>query len=180
VDYIAVHILSYTINPGGSDFTFEKKIHLDTDSFNFIYPDTGIEVNSDQLVFKGPTSGSDKRFSNLTGNNLDGKSKIIIRISIPRSNNLFKWMIVGLVIILIGTGVTLSFFKGRKNRGAKKVDQQQNPDRTILMEQKQALLRSITQLDEDHHSGRIASDQYEKKRQELKDKAVEITIILKG
>ncbi len=173
-------ILSYTINPGGSDFTFEKKIHFDTDSFNFIYPDTAIKVNSDQLVFKGPTPGSDKRFSNLTGNDLDRNTKISIRISLPRSKNLFKWMIVGLVIILIGTGVTFSFFKGRKNRGAKKVDPEQDSDRIILMEQKQALLRSINQLDEDHQSGRIASDQYEKKRQELKDKAVEITIILKG
>lgn len=89
-------------------------------------------------------------------------------------------MIVGLVIILVGTGVTLSFFKGRKTRGTKKVDPEQDSDRMILMEQKQALLRSITQLDEDHHSGRIATDQYEKKRQELKDKAVEITIMLKG
>ena len=173
-------ILSYTINPGGSDYTFKKKLHTNTDIFNFMYPDTGIEVKSDQLVFKGPTPGSDQRFSNLTGRNLLRESEIAIRISLPSTNPLFKWVIAGLVIVLTGAGVVLSFFKARKSRGAKKSDPEQGPDRMILMEQKQALLRSIAELDEGHHAGQIASDQYEKKRQELKDKAVEITKLLKG
>ena len=126
-------------------------------------------------MFAGPTHGSDQRFSNLTGKNIGRESKIVIRINLPSTNGLFKWVIAGLVIVLAGTGGFLSFFKGRKSRLKKKADPEQG-----LMEQKQALLSSIAKLDEAHHSGQIASDQYEKKRQELKDKAVEITKMLKG
>ena len=172
-------MFSYTIKPEGADYKFDKNLYLKTDSFSFIFPENGIQAKSDQLIYKGPTPNSDQGFSYLAGKNMTGKSKIVIRLSLPSTDNLFKWVIVGLVMVLVGTGFVLFLVKERKNRAKKEDDPAQKPSQVILVEQRQKMLQSMTELDKQHDAGQIDSDKYESRRRILMEKAVEITKILK-
>lgn len=172
-------IFSYTIKPGAVDYKFEKNLYLKTDSFNFIFPENGIQAKSDQLIYKGPTPNSDQGFSYLVGKNMTGESKIVIRLSLPSTDNLFKWVIVGLVMVLVGTGFVLFLIKGRKHRAEKGDDAAQKSSQMTLVEQKQKMLQSMAELDKQHDAGQIGSDRYESRRRALMEDAVEITKILK-
>jgi len=172
-------IFSYTIKPGGADYKFEKNLYLKTDSFNFIFPKNGIQVKSDQLIYKGPTPNSDQRFSYLAGKDMTEKSKVVIRLSLPSTDNLFKWVIAGPVMVLVGTGFVLFLIKGRKHRAKKGDDPVQKPSQITMAEQRQKILQSIAELDKQHDTGQIDSDKYESQRRILMEKAVEITKILK-
>ena len=172
-------IFSYTIKPGGADYKFEKNLYLKTDSFNFIFPKNGIQVKSDQLIYKGPTPNSDQRFSYLAGKDMTEKSKVVIRLSLPSTDNLFKWVIAGPVMVLVGTGFVLFLIKGRQHRAKKGDDPAQKPSQITMAEQRQKILQSIAELDKQHDAGQIDSDKYESQRRILMEKAVEITKILK-
>lgn len=172
-------IFSYTIKHGTADYKFEKNLYLKTDSFNFIFPENGIQAKSDQLIYKGPTPNSDQRFSYLVGKNMTGESKIVIRLSLPSTDNLFKWVIAGLVMVLAGTGFVLFLVKGRKHRAEKEDDPAQEPSQVTLVEQRQKMLQSMAELDKQHDAGQIGLDTYESQRRVLMEKAVEITKILK-
>ena len=172
-------IFSYTIKPGSADYKFEKNLYFKTDSFNFIFPKNGIQVKSDQLIYKGPTPNSDQRFSYLAGKDMTGKSKVVIRLSLPSTDNLFKWVIAGPVMVLVGTGFVLFLIKGRKHRAKKGDDPVQKPSQITMAEQRQKILQSMAELDKQHDAGQIDSDKYESQRWILMEKAVEITKILK-
>jgi 5-hydroxyisourate hydrolase-like protein (transthyretin family) len=172
-------IFSYTIKPGSADYKFEKNLYFKTDSFNFIFPKNGIQVKSDQLIYKGPTPNSDQRFSYLAGKDMTGKSKVVIRLSLPSTDNLFKWVIAGPVMVLVGTGFVLFLIKGRKHRAQKGDDPAQKPSQITMAEQRQKILQSMAELDKQHDAGQIDSDKYESQRRILMEKAVEITKILK-
>ena len=172
-------IFSYTIKPGSADYKFEKNLYFKTDSFNFIFPKNGIQVKSDQLIYKGPTPNSDQRFSYLAGKDMTEKSKVVIRLSLPSTDNLFKWVIAGPVMVLVGTGFVLFLIKGRKHRAKKGDDPVQKPSQITMAEQRQKILQSIAELDKQHDAGQIDSDKYESQRRILMEKAVEITKILK-
>ena len=172
-------IFSYTIKPGSADYNFEKNLYFKTDSFNFIFPKNGIQVKSDQLIYKGPTPNSDQRFSYLAGKDMTEKSKVVIRLSLPSTDNLFKWVIAGPVMVLVGTGFVLFLIKGRKHRAKKGDDPAQKPSQITMAEQRQKILQSIAELDKQHDAGQIDSDKYESQRRILMEKAVEITKILK-
>jgi cell division protein FtsI/penicillin-binding protein 2 len=107
-----------------------------------------------------------------------GKSKIVIRLSLPSTDNLFKWGIVGLLMVLGGTGFVLFLVKGRKHRAEKENDPAQKPIQVPLVEQRQKMLQSMAELDKQHDAGQIDSDKYESRRRVLMEKAVEITKIL--
>ncbi len=172
-------IFSYTIKPGSADYKFEKNLYFKTDSFNFIFPKNGIQVKSDQLIYKGPTPNSDQRFSYLAGKDMTEKSKVVIRLSLPSTDNLFKWVIAGPVMVLVGTGFVLFLIKGRKHRAKKGDDPVQKPSQITMAEQRQKILQSMAELDKQHDAGQIDSDKYESQRRILMEKAVEITKILK-
>ena len=172
-------IFSYTIKPEGADYKFEKNLYLETDSFNFIFPENGIQAKSDQLTYKGPTPNSDQRFSYLAGKNLMKKSRIVIQLSFPSTDNVFKWVITGLVIALVGTGFVLSLVKRWKPSVKKENDSAQKPNQVTLAVQRQKMLQSMAELDKQHDAGQIDLVKYESRRRDLMKKAVEITKILK-
>jgi len=172
-------ILSYTIKPEGTDYKFEKTLYVKTDSFNFIFSKNEVQAKSDQLINKVSTQNSDRRFSYLSGKNMTGDSKIVIRLSLPSTGNLYKWVIAGLVIILVGTGFVLSLVKRRKRGVEKEYDPAQKPEQVTLVEKRQKMLQSMAELDKQHDAGQIDSDKYESQRRISMEKAVEITKILK-
>jgi len=61
----------------------------------------------------------------------------------------------------------------------KENDSAQKPNQVTLAVQRQKMLQSMAELDKQHETGKIDSDQYESRRRILMEKAVEITKILK-
>jgi nitrogen fixation-related uncharacterized protein len=92
--------------------------------------------------------------------------------------NLFKWVIVGLVIVLIGAGFAFSFIK-RGQYQDEGEGQASRTNRINLSGQKQAVLQAIAELDDLSESGEVDSEEYHIKRAELLKKATEITKQLK-
>ena len=172
-------LFSYTVNYKGSSYQFKKGIPLKTDNIDFFFPDKGIKVKSNHLEFKGTLGDSAGRFSHLSGKNFPNGSQIIVEFSgLPRTKNLFKWVIAGLVIVLIGSGFAIPFIK-RGQYQDKGDGQTSEPNMTSLYEQKQAVLQTIAELDDLSESGGVNSEEYQIKRAELLKKAVEITKQLK-
>lgn len=172
-------LFSYTLSYRGSNYQFTKGIPLKTDNIDFFFPDKGIKVKSDQLQFEGTLGDSAGRFSHLSGKNFPKGSQIVIEFhGLPWMKNLFKWVIVGLVIVLIGAGFAIPFIKRRQyqNEGD---EQTSGPDIINLYEQKQAVLQAIAELDDLSEAGGVDSEEYQIKRAELLKKATEITKQLK-
>jgi len=172
-------LFSYTVNYRGSTYQFIKGIPIKTDSIDFFFPDKGIKVKSDQLEFKGTLGDSAGRFSHLSGKNFPKGSQIVIEFhGLPWIKNLFKWVILVLVIVLIGAGFAIPFIKRRQYQD--EGDEQTSvPDIINLYEQKQAVLQTIAELDDLSESDGVNSEEYQIKRTELLKKAKEITKQLK-
>ncbi|RJP58854.1 MAG: hypothetical protein C4549_03115 [Deltaproteobacteria bacterium] len=172
-------LFSYTVDYRGPGYQFKKGIPLKTDNIDFFFPDKGIKVKSNQLEFKGTLGDSAGRFSRLSGKNFPKGSQIVIEFhGLPWMKNLFKWVIIGLVIVLIGAGFAFSFIK-RGQYQDEGEGQASRPNKINLSGQKQAVLQAIAELDDLSESGGVDSEEYRMKRAELLKKAKEITKQLK-
>ncbi|MFH2011730.1 MAG: hypothetical protein ABIJ37_03345 [Pseudomonadota bacterium] len=172
-------IFSYAVNYSGATYQFIKGIPVKTDSIDFFFPAKGIGAKSDQMEFKGTMGDSAGRFSRLSGKNFAKGSQVVIKFSnLPGTQNIFKWVIAGLLVLLIGVGVTIPFLRRRKDQH-KEDEPTLEINKTDLHEQKQVVLRAIAELDDLSESGGIDSEEYQVKRTELLKKATEITRQLK-
>jgi hypothetical protein len=170
---------TYTINSTETNYKFTKRVNLKTDNLDFIFPDSGVRVKSEQLELSGPVTDSDNRFLHLSGKDFTTGSQIIVEISgLTRTGNLFKWVIVGLVTVLIGTGFALSFMKrGRDHEEDEQDDWTFEPDEINLTQQRQEVLQAIAELDDLSESGGIKPEEYQAEREQLLERAIELTTI---
>jgi 5-hydroxyisourate hydrolase-like protein (transthyretin family) len=170
---------TYTINLTETNYKFTKRVNLKTDNLDFIFPDSGVKVKSEHLELKEPVTNSDNRFLHLSGKNFTAGSRIIVDIiGLTRTGNLFKWVIIGLVAALIGTGFTLSFMKrGRDHEEDEQDDWTVEPDEINLTQQRQEVLQAIAELDDLSESGEIKPEEYQAERDQLLQKAIELTTI---
>jgi hypothetical protein len=166
-------VISYMINPKNPNYKFGKDINLETKKFNIIFPAEGIQVRSNGLEIKGPTENAGKLFYYLSGENLTKGSKIVVELSLSQAKNLFKWIIPGLVTILVATGFALPFIM-RKYRKDETL-WQTNIEELDLTEQRQALLQAIADMDDLFESGKINPKAYHTERAELITKVKELS-----
>ena len=172
-------LFSYAVNYRGPTYQFTKNIPTKTDSIDLFFPGKGIVAKSDQLELKEISGGSAKRFSRLSGKNFAKGSQIVIEFNdIPWTKNLFKWVITGLVVLLIGAGFAFPFIKRRQHQH-KEDEQTSGANMTDLHKQKQSVLQAIAELDDLSESGGVDPEEYHIKRVELLKKAMEITKQLK-
>lgn len=164
----------YTVDTTGSSYTFVKGITLDTDHIDFILPKIGVTVMSNQLEVREFRATSGKGFFHLSGKNVNKGARIIVELSgLPWMKSLYKWIIIGLVILLIGTGLAFPFVNQKKlqnKNGLKKEPGQKN-----LTEERRKLLQAIAELDDLSESGEIDPEEYQARRNELLEKATELT-----
>jgi len=170
---------AYTISSTETNYKFTKRVNLKTDNLDFIFPDSGVKVKSEQLELKESVMNDGKRFFTLSGKNFTPDSQIVVEISgLPRTGNLFKWVIIGLVAVLIGTGFTLSFMKrGRDHEEDEQDDWTVEPDEINFTQQRQEVLQALAELDDLSESGEIKPEEYQAERDQLLQKAIELTTI---
>jgi len=169
---------SYTIDTTGSSYVFIKDISLDTDHIDFIIPNTGpntgIKVMSEQLEIKESTANSGEDFFHLSGKTLNKGARIVVELSgLPWMKSLYKWIIIGLVILLIGIGLVIPFLNRKKQQDINGLEKK--PSDKNLTEERQRLLQTIAELDDLSEYGEIDPDEYQTKRNELLKKATELT-----
>jgi hypothetical protein len=170
---------TYTINSTETNYKFTKRVNLKTDNLDFFFPDSGVRVKSEQLELAGPVTNFGNRFLHLSGKNFIAGSRIIVEIGgLSSPGNLFKWVIIGLVAVLIGTGFTLSFMKrGRDHEEDEQGDWTVEPDEINLTQQRQEVLQAIAELDDLCESGGIKPEEYQAERDQLLQKTIELTTI---
>ena len=168
-------IFSYRINPEKSNYTFKKKIDLKTDNLRFIFPDAGMSATSDQLELQKPIANGEHRFLYLSGKDLSKGSQVLVTLSLPGGpvgKNIFKGVIIGLAILLVGAGFAFSYRKRRNN--GKNEGSPESEGLDLGMERK-TLLQTIADLDEQYESGEMDVESYHAKRSEYLKKAKEIS-----
>jgi hypothetical protein len=170
---------TYTISSTETNHKFTKRVNLQTDNLDFIFPDSGVRAKSEQLEIKEPVMNDGKRFLTLSGTNFAPGSRIIVDIiGLTGTGNLFKWVIIGLVAVLIGIGFTLSFMKrGRDHEEDEQDDWTVEPDEINLTQQRQEVLQAIAELDDLCESGGIKPEEYQAERDQLLKRAIELTTI---
>jgi hypothetical protein len=105
---------SYWVHPGAGTYRYEKRLNRQTQKFEMIFPDEGIRVGSDQLKIKTAEGNSGQHYIYLEGENLATNAQIAVELSRPRETKPFKWLITGLLTLVIGTAFSLSFLKTKK------------------------------------------------------------------
>ena len=164
----------YTVGTAGSSYAFMKGITLDTDHIDFILPKIGVTVMSDQLEVRESRATSVKGFFHLSGKNVNKGERIIVELSgLPWMKSFYKWVIVGLVILLIGTGLAIPFVNQKKLQNKNGLEKE--PSHKNLIEERRRLLQAIAELDDLSESGEIDPDEYQTRRKELLEKATELT-----
>lgn len=174
-------LFAYTINSPVKNYQFSKRINLRTDNLDFIFPDSGITVKSNDLDFAEPIINAGKRFLILKGNNFLAGTNIVIDIMGRNfAGNQLKWVIVILVSVLIGIGLTLSVFKRNENSANyKKGGYHHSPllsNKLNQPNQRLVVLQSIAELDNLFESGLIVQDEYKLKRKHLLNIAKKLTM----
>jgi hypothetical protein len=167
-------LFSYRIRPTLSTYKFEKDISLDTDGFNFIFPENGVQATSDQLEMKGPTENHGQRLFYLSGNNLKQGSKIEIKLKRPKTYAHFKIIISGLVALVIATAFILPLIK-KKSHGGDEYEEHFNPKEMNLSEQRQTVLQAIADLDDLFEDNEMDAATYHTKRAQMLSNAKALT-----
>jgi hypothetical protein len=167
-------LFSYIIRPTRPTYKFERDISLDTEGFNFIFPEKGVQATSDQLEMKGPAENQGQRLFYLSGDNLKQGSKIEIELNRPKTYGHFKIIISGLVVLVIATGFILPLIK-KKSHGVDEYEERFNPKEMNLPEQRQAVLQAIADLDDLFEDGEMNAATYHTKRAELLNNAKALT-----
>lgn len=168
-------LFSYAINSTKSNYRFVKDIALETYNLNFIFPEKGVVVKSDQLKLNGPTGKSGQRFFHLSGKNLAKGSQIVLELGLLQTKNLFKWVVIGLVALLIGVGFALPLRNRRKCRDEEEDGRSPEGEKKALSQTRRAILEAIVELDDLSESGEIRPDEYNMERASLLKKAKEIS-----
>ncbi len=159
-------LFSYTVGSADLNYKFIKNLHYKTDNVIVIFPENGVKVKSDQLEIKGSTMNSGKQFFHLSGTNFAKGSRIAIELAPTGNKEFFKWVIVGMLILLVGLGFALPFIKRKK---LSQEEEMKTPyeEKTGLTEQRQSVLQAIARLDDHAESGGIDMNAYQMERAEL-------------
>ena len=168
-------IFSYRINPAKSNYTFKKDLDLETDNLRFIFSDAGISARSDQLAPGRPLTNKEHRFLYLSGKDFSKGSQVLVTLSLPGQpvgENIFKGVIIGLAILLVGAGFAFSY---RKRRNSGENEGSPESEGLDLSMERKTLLQAIADLDEQYESDGIDVQTYHRKRSEYLKKAKEIS-----
>lgn len=159
-------LFSYTVGSADLNYKFIKNLHYKTDNVIVIFPENGVKVKSDQLEIKGSTMNSGKQFFHLSGTNFAKGSRIAIELAPTGNKEFFKWVIVGMLILLVGLGFALPFIRKKK---LSQEEEMKTPyeEKMDLSEQRQSVLQAIARLDDHAESGGIDMNAYQMERAEL-------------
>ena len=106
-------LFTYAIPSSGANYNFLKVINLKTDAMSVVLPAKGLQVKSDQLVAETGAS-SQKKFKQLSGKDFSEGAKVKMVLSFSSDIDYFKWGVVALMLLVLGTGLTIASLKKKQ------------------------------------------------------------------
>jgi cytochrome c len=165
---------TYTLPYKSGKNVIEKTIDYSTESFILLVSDSGAKVKVDGLTAGGTIQVSEGRFLKWTGSGISPQTKIRIEISKSISGaDLLKWVMLGVVIVLIGGSVLYSFVIRSKGR-VKEVSPPTQSNSEVLEEERKKLIQEIAELDDRYEAKEIGEEEYKEIRSKKKERLVEI------
>ncbi len=158
---------TYSIDTKGKDYKFLKAFNLKTKQFGVIFPESGLEVSSEQLSLEGPMDTQGKKFYTLSGKNFPRGLQIAVNIKGAEKGSIVKWGVVVLGVIILGVGIGIPL-------KMKKVTQDEEPENDRY-ESRTDVLQAVAELDDQAETGEIDTEEYKVKRAELLSRAKELS-----
>jgi len=172
---------SYKVDYGSSRYELSKRLYAKTESIDFLIRDKGIKAKSDMLEFKGSVGNPGQRFLHLSGKDLVKGSRIVLELrGLPWGKGFFKLAIVGLVVVIMGAGLAYPFMRKWTRKGESAEPGIMGSERVTPLDQREQLLRDIAHLDDLVESGEIDSEENRSKRNQMMERAKEVTRQLRG
>ena len=174
-------LFAYKVDYRASGFNLSKRINLTTDSLDFFIPE-GIRAKGENIQYAGLIGEPEKQFLHFSGKKLAKGSQVALNLEgLPWGRRFFKGIVPILGVALMGLGLIYPLIRRRKRAGESKIKtEQESSAKSMLQEERQNILSSIAQLDDQMDSGQISPEEYNKKRLVLKERAIEATRTLQG
>jgi hypothetical protein len=167
---------SYKVDYGSSRYKLSKRLYAKTESIDFLIPDKGIKAKSDMLEFRGSMGNPGQRFLHLKGKDLVKGSRIVLELKgLPWGKGLFKMAVVGLVVVIMGAGLSYPFMRKWLRRGESGGPGIMGPEQPTPVDRRQELVQEIAYLDDLFESGEIDPEEYRSKRKQMMEEVKEIT-----
>ncbi len=167
---------SYKVDYGSSRYTLSKMLYAKTESIDFLIPDKGIKAKSDLLEFRGSMGNPGQRFLHLRGKDLVKGSQIVLELrGLPWGKGLFKMAVVGLVIVILGAGLSYPFMRKWLRKEESEGPGIIGPEPATPVDRRQEIVREIAHLDDLFESGEIDPEEYRSRRKRMMEEAKEIT-----
>lgn len=167
---------SYKVDYGSSRYKLSKRLYAKTESIDFLIPDKGIKAKSDMLEFRGSMGNPGQRFLHLKGKDLVKGSRIVLELKgLPWGKGLFKMAVVGLVVVIMGAGLSYPFMRKWLRKGESGGPGIMGPEQPTPVDRRQELVQEIAYLDDLFESGEIDPEEYRSKRKQMMEEVKEIT-----
>jgi cytochrome c551/c552 len=171
------YVYAYTLPLKGGRASFTKTLGYPVDTVAVIAPQDSHDIKVAGLVKGEPVKIGNEVFSRWTGQNIGVGTPIVIEIKTPfRLGEHLEWFAIGLVLILIVAGVVYSYMR---SPGDVKQEAEREKEGTPLETERKKLIAEIAILDDLFEAGKLPQDEYEAKRRNLKEKAIELSAKIK-
>lgn len=179
-------VFGYRLATSQDSFEWTKTFDYDTSSIDVLFLDTGIKVKSDKLQTGEPVRLDEKNYLRLTGGNIKKGEEAKISISFPKqptSQGPARFIIIGIVVVLIAASLTYSLMRRRKAVVVTHVQEagKENNISTqskVLESERKGLIMEIANLDDQVSEKKISQQEYQRIRDEKKERLIEITKLL--
>ncbi len=175
-------IFGYRIGPTASTITLVKKVYATTGSLDFLIANLkGIQAEGENLEYLGLIGEPGKQYLHFSGKQLSSGMQVTLRLNNnpPQQTTSATEIVPVLGIILLCLGVISPLILRRKKSDGHKMGTDEEATTTpTLQKERQHILLTIADLDEQLDVGQISAEEHDEKRHLLKEKVVELTKIL--
>ena len=159
---------TYSVSHNSGTYTFYRKVDYPTETYNFVIRGEDTRVASAQLTMEELLNIEGIPFQYLYGEELPAGNTLVTKLSnLPEEENqgaILPWLVITLVVLAGGFIFAYRLIRRRP--------QPVTPDTAHQITQK--LLLELARLDDEHETGKIPEDIFQRLRAEKKTQLVEL------
>ncbi len=171
-------VYSYQLPIRRKERAIEKVFIYDTDLFDIFIPKSGVVFKSAGMVRIGDFFLRNIPYIRYEAQNIPKGQVVPLEFAdLSPETNIYRWL------ILIGGGLAIAFtllFTFRQRGKGKTPSQSTQTEEALSGKGYQELIQKLAELDNEYEKGRINPGRYQKERQRLKDKVLQILQSKKG
>ncbi len=161
----------YKLRIKGDTYHLPLDIYYDTEVFYFLVKSLELSVESEHLIDEGLLDMGERKYYALSGEELKKGERIYITINgLGKQDRRRKVLVVSVPLLIIIIIISVFIFK--KGKGEK---ESSTPSDTLI-EEKNSLISTLANLDEEFENGEIDESTYMELRKEYKEKLKKIIL----